>query len=306
MVTENELKWPQIEPSPGTFTFDNGDKFVQFAKDNGLLMRGHNLVWHNSKWLPDWVNNYDFGHHPRQAAEKILSRHITTEIKHYSQVISWDVINETIAHEDGKIRETVFTKAMGGGIPAVEFIYHTARAAAPATQLVYNDYMSWAKSSAVHRDGVLRFLEEMRKRTVPIDALGIQGHIGLDHNTPGSDLAVPEEKEWRAFLDEVVGMNFALLITEFDVNDRDVAGDFAARDQAVADYGKRFLDVTLSYPQVQQVLTWGIVDHHSWLQHNTPRADGKPKRPLPYDENYQAKPLREAMAAAFRAAPPRS
>jgi endo-1,4-beta-xylanase len=36
-----------------------------------------------------------------------------------------------------------------------------------------------------------------------------------------------------------------------------------------------------------------------------PRADGLPKRPLPYDDDYRPKPLREAIAAALRAAPAR-
>jgi endo-1,4-beta-xylanase len=53
-------------------------------------------------------------------------------------------------------------------------------------------------------------------------------------------------------------------------------------------------------------MTWGLVDHHSWLQGRSPRPDGLPKRPTPYDSSYQPKPLREAIAAAFRAAPARA
>ena len=47
------------------------------------------------------------------------------------------------------------------------------------------------------------------------------------------------------------------------------------------------------------------MDTHTWLQGRNPRADGLPKRPTPFDNHYQPKPLREAIAAAFRAAPPR-
>jgi endo-1,4-beta-xylanase len=77
------------------------------------------------------------------------------------------------------------------------------------------------------------------------------------------------------------------------------------RDRAVADYARAYLDLMLSYPQVRQVLTWGLVDNHSWLQTRSPRADGLPKRPLIYDAQYRPKPLREAIADAFRAAPNR-
>jgi endo-1,4-beta-xylanase len=61
----------------------------------------------------------------------------------------------------------------------------------------------------------------------------------------------------------------------------------------------------LSYRQTKEVLAWGMVDKYSWLQNQWLREDKKPKRPTPYDDAYQPKPLREAIAAALRAAPVR-
>ena len=52
-------------------------------------------------------------------------------------------------------------------------------------------------------------------------------------------------------------------------------------------------------------MTWGLVDRYSWLQDRLARTDHLPKRPLPYDAAFKPKPMREAMAAAFRAAPAR-
>jgi endo-1,4-beta-xylanase len=48
-----------------------------------------------------------------------------------------------------------------------------------------------------------------------------------------------------------------------------------------------------------------VVDSFSWLQAYTPRADGLPQRPCPYDADYRPKLLREAIAGALRAAPVR-
>ena len=61
----------------------------------------------------------------------------------------------------------------------------------------------------------------------------------------------------------------------------------------------------LEYPQTTTVMAWGMSDRYSWLQGRWPRADGRPKRPNPYDAEFRAKPLRQAMAAAFEAAKPR-
>jgi endo-1,4-beta-xylanase len=100
-------------------------------------------------------------------------------------------------------------------------------------------------------------------------------------------------------------MGYALLVTEFDVHDAPLPADIAARDKAVAALARGFLDLTLSFTQVNAVLCWGLADSYTWLQRRNPRADGLPKRPTPYDVALQPKPLRKAMAAAFRAAPPR-
>jgi endo-1,4-beta-xylanase len=50
-----------------------------------------------------------------------------------------------------------------------------------------------------------------------------------------------------------------------------------------------------------------MCDSASWLQHFKPlREDGQPKRPCPYDANFSPKPLRDAIAASFAAAPARA
>ena len=68
------------------------------------------------------------------------------------------------------------------------------------------------------------------------------------------------EEPWRRFVDEVVGMGYKFVITEFDVNDRMAPTDFAQRDRMVADYAKAYLDLMLSYPQLRDLLAWGMVD----------------------------------------------
>lgn len=300
MVTENELKWPQVEPSAGIYTFERGDALARFAADNALLLRGHNLLWQKRKYLQDWVRHYPLGSRPQATLERLLRDHVSREIRHYPQVVSWDVVNEAVSTGTGELRETLFTRHLGP--EAIDLCYHAARAAAPHAQLVYNDYMSWVSDSEVHRNGVLRLLEGLRKRQVPVDALGLQSHIGAKSDTTR---APPQEAAWRRFLDEVTGMGYGLLITELDVNDGGFPTDTPRRDRAIADYARRYLDITLSYRQLKYVLTWGLVDKDSWLQRLSPRADGSPRRPLPFDREYRPKPLYFAMAEAFRAAPSR-
>ena len=302
LVAQNEHKWPQIEPRPGEVSFAAGDAMVNWAREHDIAFRGHTLVWHHPNWLPRWLDAYDFGAQPARAAEQLLRTHINAVCEHYRGVISsWDVVNESVDNETGVLRETAFTRHLGPD--ANDLMFRFAREALPQAQLVYNDYMDWG-SNSIHRDGVLRLLERFRAKGTPVDALGLQSHIGPASLEDVSNFSI-QERTWRAFLDEVVGMGYALLITELDVSDRPLPADAMVRDAAMAAYLRGYLDVTFSYAQLKDVLVWGLADHYSWLQARWPREDSRPKRPNLYDADLHPKPMREAVAAAFRSAPPR-
>jgi endo-1,4-beta-xylanase len=306
IVPENELKWQWTRPTPTSFNFAGADTIVDFAEANGLAIRGHTLLWHHPGWFPAWVANHDFGADPRAGAERMIREHVATICTRYGRRIhSYDVVNEAVDNQSGRMRETAFSRAMGSAEAVLDLAFHTARETAPHAQLVYNDYMSWEPGNETHRAGVLRCLEGFRRRGTPVDALGVQSHIGSGNN-PGDGPAFGphDEAAWRRFLDDITAMGYGLLITEFDVHDRGLPAEIEARDRAVADYARAYLDLMLSYSQLGDILAWGMSDHYSWLQSRTPRADGLPKRPCPYDAEFRAKPLRDAIAGALRGAAP--
>jgi endo-1,4-beta-xylanase len=308
IVATNQHKMYAIQPIPGVYHFEPGDRLVAFAEANHLAMRGHTLLWHHPRWMPRWLESHDFGAAPRAAAEKILRDYVRTTTSHYgTRIASWDVVNEAVHNVTGEMRDTALSRALGSPDETLELAFRVAREALPTTELVYNDYMGWEESNAPHRNGVLKLLERMRKRNVPIDTLGIQAHIGAGNQDSNAALGFDtrDEKAWRKFLEEVTGMGYKLVITEFDVHDTPLPADFATRDAMVAKLGEDFLDLTLSFREVHSVLCWGLVDSRSWLQGRTPRTDKLPKRPNPWGADYQPKPLRDAMARSFRRAPDR-
>jgi len=305
LVPENELKWYVVRAKgPQAFDFERADRIAAFAKENGQALRGHTLLWHHPQWFPAWTKTYDFGARPAEAAAKMVTEHIQTLCARYPQMISWDVVNETVDPKDGSIRSTFLSDAMGKEA-VLDLAFHVARDAAPKARLVYNDYMGQEVGNEQHRAGVLKLLEGFKKRGTPVDALGIQSHIGAENADTFTGFGKPQEKAWTEFLNEVTGMGYDLLVTEFDVHDKGLPAEFAPRDAAVAAYAKAYLDQILSYRQTKEVLAWGMVDKYSWLQNQWYRQDKLEKRPTLYDDTYKPKPLREAVAAALRAAPAR-
>lgn len=299
LVPENELKSYVIAAEPGKYNFQLADRIAQFANSNGLELRGHTLLWNRIEYTPKWLLDH-VAALTAPAAEKFLRDYIQRVCTHYAaRIFSWDVVNETVDPKTGQLRDTPFTKVLG--FDALRIALEAAREHAPRAQLVYNDYMSWEAGNEQHRAGVLRLLEQLKTRNIPIDALGVQSHIGNDGRIQDA-----QHKQWQSFLDAVVAMGYKLLITEFDVNDKDLPGDPVTRDAQVAAAAKGYLDLMLSYEQLDQVLCWGMVDKFSWLQNFSKRADQTPQRPNPYDDSYRPKPLRDAIAAAFESAPKRS
>jgi endo-1,4-beta-xylanase len=298
LVPENELKSYTIAAERDRYNFEPGDRIAGFASSNGIKLRGHTLIWNRNEFTPKWLLD-SFGTLSAEAAERYLRDYIRRVCTHYGdQVFSWDVVNETIDPKTGQVRETPFTRVLG--FDALRIAYEAAREHAPRAQLVYNDYMSWEAGNETHRNGVLRLLERFKSSNVPVDAFGIQSHLGNDGH-----IHAAQRKEWKAFVDEAVRMGYRLLITEFDVNDKDLPADIGARDAQAAAVAREYLDLMLSYRQLDQVLCWGMVDKYSWLQNYSPRADRKPQRPNPYNDAFQPKALREAFASAFAAAPRR-
>jgi len=307
IVAENETKWQALQPKPGPHDFTAADEMFAWARKEGMLIRGHTIMWQSPKWLPGWVNELDLASQPVAHAEGILRNHVKTTATHLGQdLISWDVINEAVAPENGQLIDNVFSKRMGA-IEQIDLAFRLTREYAPRAQLVYNDYMGPSPNNAAHRTGVLKLLEELKRRGTPIDALGLQSHINVHDAMSGSATGKQAAREWRAFLDEASGMGFDLLVTEFDVSDKGMPRDTATRDAAAAALAREYLELTLSYPNCRDFLLWGLSDNVSWLQEwkDAKRPDGLPQRPTPYDSRLRAKPMRAAIADVMRNIPMR-
>ena len=301
VVPENEMKWYVVRPSPGTFDFRRMDRLVHWAGRNGVAVRGHNLVWNAMRWTPHWVAKHDFGTRPATAAEKMLRDHIRKVCKRYgTRIFSYDVINETINPKTGALEDTPFTKYLSWDL--IDICFDEAKKCAPHAELVYNDFPMW-NPDGTHRAAILKLLDYAKQKKLPIDALGVQAHIGFPN--VGGPTAQRDEVAWRKFLDDVASMGYGLLITEFDINDKAAPTDIAERDRTVAELGKTYFDIMVSYPALRYIMVWGMVDKYSWLQEFVPRTDGLEQRCAPYDDAFRPKPLREAMAASMAAAPMR-
>ena len=284
LVPEYEMKRDALEPKRGQYNFTDLDALFSFAALNGLSMRGHPLVWYAAN--PPWLA-------PALAArrdERLLTGHVQTLMRRYTMA-SVDVVNEAIAPDGNGLRPSPWLDAFGPGY--IDMAFHAARAANPNTKLVYNDWGCEQGPNDRFRATTLKLLDGLLARRVPIDALGLQGH--LEAFGPRVD-----QRKLRDFLNEVRARGLSILVTELDVLDTGGPSDIAARDRGVADEARRFLDVVLDNPATNAVLTWSLSDRHidppdEWKL----KLMGWRLRKLPYDAQMHRKPLWTAMALSF-------
>jgi endo-1,4-beta-xylanase len=304
IVAENEMKWVGIEAVRGQRMLAGADAIVAFAQANGQALRGHTLVWPLTGRTPAWL--VEVASNGAAALEAALVAHIQDLVGRYrGRVRSWDVVNETLEGKDGRsdgLRRGLLLDTLGPGW--IDTAFRAAHAADPMATLVYNDYgteqrVAWKEQK---RTMVLRFLEGLLKRRVPVHAFGVQAHLNGVEPFDAAGFA--------GFLREIAGLGLKIEITELDVDDHALPADISARDRLVAELTGRFLDVCLAERATTSVVTWGVADHLSYLNRAgwaKPRADGLKiaARPLPLDEQLQPKPMWHAIARALAAAPAR-
>lgn len=250
----NSMKWDAIEPSRGTFTYDQGDVIADLAKTNGQKLRCHNLVWYNQ--LPSWVSNGNFDN---ATLISILQNHITEEVTHYKgQCLQWDVVNEAISDNgDGSWRDNVFYQTIGEAYIPIAFA--AAAAADPDAKLYYNDYSiesAGAKSTAAQ--DIVKLIQSYG---VKIDGVGLQSHF-IVGSTPSLDAQMANMK---AFTD--LGVEVA--ITELDIRTDEPNDPSAYETQQATDYA----DTIKACAQTDKcvgVTLWDYTDKYSWVPVSQP------------------------------------
>ncbi|MFL6144594.1 MAG: endo-1,4-beta-xylanase [Labedaea sp.] len=277
VTPENAMKWDTTEPNPGQFNFAGADQVVNSATANGQVIHGHTMVWHQQ--TPGWVQG--LGAAQMRTA---LQNHMNMEMGRYAgKIESWDVVNEAF-NDDGTRRASFWQNTLGANYIADAF--RMARTADPTAKLCYNDFNIEgvnAKSNAV-----FSLLSSFKQQGVPIDCLGIQGHLSIDFSFPGQ-----VQQNIQRFADLGLDVKF----TELDV--RMTLPTSAAKLSTQATYYTNVVNACKAVTRCNQITIWGFTDKFSWV----PGTFSGQGAALPFDENYNPKPAYNAINTALGGVP---
>jgi len=302
IVAENCMKSMYLQPEEGKFNFDDADQFVKFGEENNMVIIGHCLIWHSQ--APRWFFVDDKGNEvSREVLIERMKNHITTVVSRYKgRVHGWDVVNEAI-EDNGSWRQSRFYKIIGADF--IKLAFQFAHAADPDAELYYNDYNEWY---AGKRDAIVAMIKDFQKNGIRIDAVGMQGHIGMDY---------PSLEEYQAAMNAYAAAGVKVMVTELDMSalprprqnvGANIADIEAYRAEVnpytnglpeniseewtkkMSGFFKLFIN---NSDKILRVTMWGVGDGTSW-KNNFPMR-GRTDYPLLFDRNYQPKPIIKAI-----------
>jgi endo-1,4-beta-xylanase len=273
----NDLMWATVEPQHGVFDFSAANRVVGFARDEGLEVRGHPLVWRHQ--LPKWLKQ---GNWSREEAIEILRNHIHTVVGRYADVVDeWDVVNEPIGVSGG-LRRNFFMDEIGREYIGLAFLF--AREADPDAKLYMNEYLTEVENRKSNT--YLAVARELLRLGVPIDGVGFQFHVGTD--------GWVESEEAGPNLSRFAELGLEIQISEMDVPDRTANPGTDDRRARQAEAFREAARACRSQSACTRFTTWGLTDRYSWL--------GQNKQPLPFDRKLRPKPAWGEIEAVLRPA----
>lgn len=297
ITPSNELKLPEVRPTPEVVDFSAADKLIGFAERHHFGIRGHTLIW--NEWQPDWVKALS-----PPAIERLIDDHVSLLCGHYAgRIFCWDVVNEPLATENSDedwLAHGPFFDALGEKYIGQSL--RRARAADPTAKLLINETHTERDDAFGRRQGLrlLRLIDQLQDKGVPLDGIGLQGH--LDPSAPF------RPDSFLAFCGELERRGLEIHITELDVTDEQFPSNISERDARVASAMYAFLSSALQCKAVKAVFTWHLADNFSYPYREavkkSPLAVRRP-RPVLFDDTQQRKPAWHALARAFAEIEPR-
>jgi endo-1,4-beta-xylanase len=311
ITAENEMKFESLEKTEGVFDYAQADEMVAFARQHGMRMRGHTLVWHRQ--TPDWVfSNGSGGDASREVLLARLEKHIANVVGHFKgSVYAWDVVNEAIL-DDGKYRTANETEAdqrsKWHGILGTSYIaaaFRAAHAADPDAKLFYNEYRNYLP---VKRQAVYQLLKGLLAEGVPVHGVGLQAHLSIEPSTlPENHGYYQNVVEQEKTIELYASLGLEVQITELDLSVYVPGVKYEPHQfytpatftpELEAKQAERYAEFFELFRKQQKRITsvtfWGIADDETWLSHF---SSGRQDFPLLFDAQHQPKKAFERIMA---------
>jgi len=257
---------------------------ISYAVANNMTIRGHSLIWPAA--TPSEISNGSF---TRDELIDIMRNYIQNTILAYPEVDEWVVVNEPL-NFGGTLHDSTWRSVIGDDY--IKLAFEFANDVADADDVLIINEFQVEIPDKTKSDAYLQLVSDLLADGVPIDAVGIQGHIAL------GDATIPDYEEMLTTLERFGALGTRIHITEFDVNTVFMTGTDAEKAARQAAIYADIVNACVNSGVCDSVVTWGMVDPFSWLLDPILVPSGG-EAPLIFDGEFAPKASFTAMLEAF-------
>jgi GH35 family endo-1,4-beta-xylanase len=239
-----------------TWNWSNLDIDYNFAKNNHILFKDHNLIWGSQQ--PAWISATGFDSAMQVNA---LEQWIRMVGNRYPAIDMIDVVNEPLSGHNppdggGSPARANYENALGGsgttGWDWVIWAFQKARLyMSPNTKLLLNDF------NIINDNGntttYLQIINLLKARGL-IDGIGVQGHR---FELEGGDTTT-----FKNNLDRLAATGLPVYISEFDLGNLSNAG--TPDDNQQSQLYQKVFPVLWRHPGVKGITFWGYLEGFTW------------------------------------------
>jgi GH35 family endo-1,4-beta-xylanase len=246
-VTENALKWHDMEPRRGEVNYRTVDAILAWTDEQQIPLRGHNIFWGIPNRVQDWLKAMP----DEQFRAALKDRALDIGRRYRGRFAEYDLNNEMI-------HGNYYEERLGKDITRQMAAW--VREGDPHAVLYLNDYDIL---TGARLEDYLRHIRTLLDQGVPIGGIGVQGHLHTDTFEPAA---------LHNALKQLSEFKLPIRVTEFNMpgqrsrfyKDRSLRmtdDDEKAKARALADYYR----ICFAYPQVQGILMWGFWEGANWI-----------------------------------------
>lgn len=258
----------------------NTTDLLDWAKNNGMNVRGHVLVWYSQ--TPDWIFYEGFDKSKKLVDRDTMLTRMESYIKQVFEQLellgysdsfyAYDVVNEAIM-EDGSYRDCLWKQIIGD-----DYIWQAFKFAdqyAPESiKLYYNDYNEQFKTNHIVK--LAKSLVDESGRSL-IDGIGCQGHLYTQDSI----------NNYLTTLKAFSALGLDVQITELDVSLGTWQNILEGTDDNLKAQGKYYYELiskiieqnAAGTTKVSGITFWGFADNLSWRRDRSPLLFDKTMAP---------------------------
>ena len=246
-VTENALKWHDMEPTRGQVNYRTVDAILAWTEAHQVPLRGHNIFWGIPNRVQPWLKAMS----DDELRAALKDRALDIGRRYRGRFAEYDLNNEMI-------HGNYYEQRLGKDITL--HMAQWVRQGDSNAVLFLNDYDIL---TGVRLDDYLRHIRTLLDQGVPIGGIGVQGHLHGDTFDPAA---------LRQALEKLSQFNLPIRVTEFNLPGqrsrfyqnrtlRLTDAEENAKAQAIADYYR----ICFACPRVEGILIWGFWEGANWI-----------------------------------------